>query len=211
MNPNDTLDPIPAAGDDDPSHDAGDVWPSAGPAKGLRVRLPVAIACLAVVGLAGAAGGAALKKPSSTTAVQAGAVGGNRLPGAVGPTGAAGANGAVGPNGAAGATGAVGPNGAAGATGAVGPNGAAGRLGGPGGGVVGTVSKVDGNTITVTQRDGTTATVVMSSDTAVSKTVSGTASDLTASTSIAVRGTTVDGKTTAQSITVNPAPGAGGR
>jgi len=188
MNPNDTLDPIPNPGDDT-SGDAGDVWPTAGPAKGLRVRLPVAIACLAVVGLAGAAGGAALKKPSSTTAAQAGAVGGNR---------------------AAGANGAAGMNGAAGANGAVGPNGATARLGGPGGGVVGTVTKVDGNTITVTQRDGTTATVVMSSDTAVSKTVSGSVSDLTAGTSIAVRGTTADGRTTAQSITVNPANGAGG-
>lgn len=127
MNPNDTLEPIPNSGDDT-SGDAGDVWPTAGPAKGLRVRVPVAIACLAVVGLAGAAGGAALKKPSSATAAQAGAVGGNR---------------------------------AAGANGAVGPNGATARLGGPGGGVVGTVTKVDGNTITVTQRDGTTATVVV--------------------------------------------------
>ncbi len=173
MNPNDTLDPIPSAGDPTVD-DAGDVWPTAGPAKGLRVRIPVAIACLAVVGLAGAAGGAALKKPSSSTAVQAGAVGGNR---------------------------------AAGANGAAGPNGAAARLGGPGGGVVGTVTKVDGNTITVAQRDGTTATVVMSSDTAVSKTVSGSVSDLTAGASIAVRGTTADGRTIAQSITVNPPPG----
>ena len=186
MNSNDTLDPIPTA--DDPRADAGDAWPSGGPTKGLRVRIPVAIACLAVVGLAGAAGGAALKKPSSSTAVQAGAVGGNR---------------ATNPNGAAGM------NGATGANGAVGPNGATTRFGGPGGGVAGTVTKVDGNTITVTQRDGTTATVVLSSDTTVSKTVSGSVSDLTAGTSIAVRGTTADGKTTAQSITVNPANGAG--
>ena len=175
MNPNDTLDPTPSSGDDT-SGDAGDVWPTAGPARGLRVRLPVAIACLAVVGLAGAAGGAALKKPSSTTVAQAGAVGGNR---------------------------------AAGANAAAGPNGATARLGGPGGGVVGTVTKVDGNTITVTQRDGTTATVVVPSEATVSKTVSGTLSDLTAGTSIAVRGTTADGKTTAQSVTVNPANGAG--
>ena len=156
--------------------DAGDLWPTAGPAKGLRVRLPVAIACAAVVALAGAAAGAALKKPAAATAVQAGGIGGNR---ALGNNGAAGAN-------------------------------AAGRLGGPGGGVFGTVTKVEGNTITVTQRDGTTATIVVPSGTAVTKTVSGSLSDLTAGTSIAVRGTTADGKTTAESITINPANGAAG-
>jgi hypothetical protein len=187
MNSNDTLDPIPTAGDPS-ADDAGDVWPTAGPAQGLRVRLPIAIACLAVVGLAGAAGGAALKKPASSTALQAGAVGGNR---------------------AAGANGAAGMNGGAGANGVAAPNGGAARFGGPGGGVVGTVTKVDGHTITVAQRDGTTATVVVPSEATVSKTVSGTLSDLTAGTSIAVRGTTTDGKTTAQSITVNPANGAG--
>lgn len=186
MNSNDTLDPIPATGD---TSDGDDVWPTAGPAKGLRVRLPVAIACLAVVGLAGAAGGAALKKPSSATAVQAGAVGGSR---------------------AAGANGAAGANSAVGANGPVGVNGAAGRLGGAGGGVFGTITKVDGNTITVTQRDGTTATVVVASGTTVSKTVAGSISDLTTGNSIAVRGTTADGKTTADSITINPANGSGG-
>lgn len=170
------------------THEKDDVWPTAGPAKGLRVRVPIAIASLAVMALVGAAAGAALKKAPASTAVQAGAVGGNRAFGA-------------GPNGAA-------PNGAAGA------NGAPGRLGGPGGGVVGTISKVEGNTITVTQRDGTTANVVVPSGATVNKTVSGSVSDLTAGTSIAVRGTTADGKTTAESITINPAngaPGAGGR
>ena len=66
---------------------------------------------------------------------------------------------------------------------------------------------MQGNTITVTQRDGTTATVVVPSGTAITKTVSGSLSDLTAGTSIAVRGTTADGKTTAESVTINPANG----
>jgi hypothetical protein len=79
-----------------------------------------------------------------------------------------------------------------------------------GGGVFGTVTKVQGNTITVTQRDGTTATVVVPSGTTITKTVSGSVSDLTAGTSIAVRGTTADGKTTAESVTINPANGAFG-
>jgi hypothetical protein len=167
MNPSDTLPPEANGDTDEP-------WPTAGPAKGLRIRLPIAIACLAVVALAGAAAGASLKKPSSTTAVQAGAVGRNRADGAAGANGAA----------------------------------ATGRFGGPGAGVFGTVTKVEGNTITVTQRDGTTATVVVPSGTSISKTVSGSLSDLTAGTSIAVRGTTADGKTTAESVTINPANGA---
>ncbi|HEV7864147.1 MAG TPA: hypothetical protein VGR20_15660, partial [Acidimicrobiia bacterium] len=76
MNANDTLPPVPApsaAGGDD---DASELWPSSGPAKGLRIRLPIAIAALVVFGLVGAAGGAAMKHTSSTT--QAGAIGNNR-------------------------------------------------------------------------------------------------------------------------------------
>ena len=99
------------------------------------------------------------------------------------------------------------------ANGAAGANGGAGLrapgAGGLGGGLFGTVSKVDGNTITLTQRDGTTTTVVMASGGSVSRTVSGSLADLTAGTSIAVRGATVDGKTTAESITINPANGGG--
>ena len=185
MNHDETLPPISnssGGGVGSAEADTGDLWPTAGPAKGLRIRLPVAVACLAVCALAGAAAGAALKKPEATTAVQAGGIAGGR---------------------------AFGNNGATGANGAALPNGAAGRLGGPGGGVFGTVTKVEGNTLTVTQRDGTTATVVVSSGTAVTKTVDGSVSDLTAGTSIVVRGTTTDGKTTAESISINPANGAG--
>jgi hypothetical protein len=173
MEPLETL-PPEASGDSD------ELWPTAGPAKGLRIRLPIAIACLAVVALAGAAAGATLKKPPSNSTVQAGAIGRNRANGAAGTSGAAGANGAAG---------------------------AAGRFGGPGGGVFGTITKVEGNTITVTQRDGTTATVVVPSGTTITKTVDGSLSDLKSGTSIAVRGTTANGKTTAESVTINPANG----
>ena len=178
MNPTDTL----------PEHESDDAWPTAGPTKGLRVRLPIAVAALAVVAFGGVAAGATLKKAPTST-VQAGAVGANRGTGTR-------ANGATGSNGAAGTNGATGT--------------AGGRFGGLGGGVVGTVSKVEGNTITVTQRDGTTSTVVVPSGTTISKTVSGALSDLTAGTTIAVRGTTADGKTTAESVTINPANGLGG-
>jgi hypothetical protein len=183
MNPTDTLPPVPSG---DETGRGDEAWPAAGPAKGLRVRLPIAIACLAVVGFGGAAAGAALKKPSSTTTVQSGAVRGNRANGATGTNGAASANGA---------------------------NGAAGRFGPGGGGVFGTVTKVEGNTVTVTQRDGTTATVEVPAGTTIEKTVSGSLADLKSGTQVAVRGTTAGGRTTAQSITINPAngfPGGGG-
>jgi len=181
MNDDETLPPIPQSsggGVGAAEADGGDAWPTAGPAKGLRIRLPIAIACLAVVALAGAAAGATLKKPSSTSTVQAGAIGRNRA------------------------------NGAAGTNGATGANGAAGRFGAGGGGVFGTITKVEGNTMTVTQRDGTTATVVVPTGTTITKTVDGSLADLKSGTSIVVRGTTADGKTTAQSVQINPANGA---
>ena len=187
MNPTDTLPPLPpdpAASSGASSGPAADEqWPAAGPSKGMRIRLPIAIAALVVVAFGGVAAGATLKKtPAITT--QAGSVRGNR---AFGGNGTAGANGG---------------------TGAAGANGA-GRFG-AGGGVFGTVTKVEGNTLTVTQRDGTTATVVVPSGTNISKTVSGSLSDVTAGTSIVVRGTTAGGKTTAEQISINPANGAGG-
>lgn len=174
MNANDTL---PPASDAEAGAGADELWPTNGPAKGLRVRLPIAIVALAVVGFVGVAAGASLKEPSSST--QNGAVaGGDRGPGNFGANGT--------------------------------PGGTGGRLGGQGGGVFGTVTKVDGNTITVTQADGSTATVVVPSGTTISKTVSGSLSDLTEGTSIVARATTADGKTTAQSVTINPGSGAGG-
>ncbi|HVW35194.1 MAG TPA: hypothetical protein VHL53_21860, partial [Acidimicrobiia bacterium] len=72
----DTLPPIPSATPTAAADDA-DVWPASGPAKGFRVRLPIAVAALVVVGLVGAAGGAALKKSSGPT-TQAGAISNNR-------------------------------------------------------------------------------------------------------------------------------------
>lgn len=187
MNANDTVPSrSPSSGSDVGAaySESDELWPTNGPAKGLRVRLPLAIGALAVVALVGVAAGAALKNPSSTS-TQGGAVAGaNRGPGNLPASGAPSGNGATG--------------------------GIGGRQGGAGGGIVGTVSKVDGNTITVAQADGSTATVVVASDAAITKTVSGSLSDLTNGTSIIVRGTTADGKTTADSVTINPANGAGG-
>jgi hypothetical protein len=177
MNPDDTLPPVPPASGS-PADDA-DLWPSSGPGKGFRVRLPIAIASLVVVALAGAAAGASLKHTSSTT-TQAGAIS-NRARNFPGATG----EGATGANGAA-------------------------RGFGQGGGVFGTVTKVDGNTVTVTQRDGSTATVVIPSTATISKTDSGTIADLKPGTSVVVRGTTANGTTTAQNVTIAPAGSTAG-
>ena len=177
----DTPPPVPSASPT-PSGDDPDAWPASGPARGLRVRLPIAIAALVVVGLVGAAGGAAMKK-SSSSATQSGAIAIGRAR--------------------------FGANGAPGANGATGANGAAGANAPGGGGVFGTVSKLEGNTVTITQRDGSTATVVVPSGTTITKTVNGSLSDLTSGTSVVVRGTTAGGKTTAQDITIAPAGGTG--
>ena len=57
-----------------------------------------------------------------------------------------------------------------------------------GGGVTGTVDKVDGNTITLTTAQGTTVTVAVTTDTPVLKSAAGTVSDIQAGTHLLVLG-----------------------
>jgi hypothetical protein len=76
----------------------------------------------------------------------------------------------------------------------------------PGGGrgdvTSGTVTSVDGDTITVTLADGSTVTVTTSADTTVTKTSDATVADLVAGEEIVVSGTKDDaGNVTATSIT----------
>ena len=98
----------------------------------------------------------------------------------------------------------------AGGGGTGGAGGGAGR-----GGTIGTVKSVDGNTITITTANGGTATVTIGSSTTVTKSETGSVSDITPGENIVVRGTTgTDGTTTAQSINVGNAPfgfGGGGQ
>src|SRR5690348_14270276 len=99
MNPDETLPPVPPSSGPAPAggEPAGDAWPASGPAKGFRIKLPVAIVAAVVIGLAGAAAGASLKKTPASSTSQSGAVA-NRprnFGGASGTgTGANGANGA---------------------------------------------------------------------------------------------------------------------
>ena len=85
MNPSDLLeDPVRPDSSDE-------AWSTSGPAKGLRLRLPVAAAVLVAVALLGVAGGASLEHSSSTTAVAAAAAGSNAAGAVPGTSGAAGA------------------------------------------------------------------------------------------------------------------------
>ena len=77
---------------------------------------------------------------------------------------------------------------------------------GAGGTTVGTVSKVDGNVVTLTTAQGTTVNVQLSPDTTIEKTVTGSAADLKDGVSVTVSGQRgADGAVTASSITVLPA------
>jgi hypothetical protein len=70
-------------------------------------------------------------------------------------------------------------------------------------GTVGTVEKVNGNMITVKTMQGTEQVVTVNSSTTVSKTVTGSVSDITAGTTIQVTGETqTDGSITANNISV---------
>ncbi|MEZ5179968.1 MAG: DUF5666 domain-containing protein [Acidimicrobiales bacterium] len=97
---------------------------------------------------------------------------------------------------------AAGPGGAAAVAGYGGPGG----MGFPGGmGTTGTISAIDGSTITVEatafgSSETTTMTVETSGDTTVTESVAGTVSDLAAGDNVVVMGATADGVVTAERI-----------
>ena len=71
-----------------------------------------------------------------------------------------------------------------------------------GGGVVGTIASIEGNTLTLTTQDGATVRVQASDTTLVERNVSGTVGDLAPGEQVVVAGTTNDdGSVTARSIT----------
>ena len=81
-----------------------------------------------------------------------------------------------------------------------------GRFGsGNGGAVVGQIISIDTNSITVKLRDGSSKIVILSGTTTINKQATGTKSDLTTGTSVAVFGqANSDGSVTAQSVQLNP-------
>lgn len=79
-----------------------------------------------------------------------------------------------------------------------------GRMNG-GGMVTGEIVSANSQSMTVRQQNGTTTTIYYSDSTDISKTSSGTFSDLSSGTDVAVTGTTnTDGSVTARSIRINP-------
>jgi hypothetical protein len=152
-----------------PSSPGDETWSTDGPPKGVRIRLPIGIAAIAVAALVGIWGGAQLKGDNASATVAAGGRG---------------ANGAF-------------PGGGRGA----------GANGQGGGATAGTVQSVNGNTITITDPQGATKTITLESNTTVTKSAAGSASDITTGETIVVRGSTnSDGSTTAQSVSI----GSGG-
>ena len=147
--------PSPGAG-----RDIDDQWQTENQPKGLHIRLPIAIAVVAVVALVGIWGGAQLKGNNASASVTASGQGPR--------TGQRG-------------------NGAGGA----------GR-----GGTAGTVQSVDGNTITITDAQGQTQTVTLQSGANITKTTTGSPSDITPGETIVVRQGTNNEGATVQIITI---------
>lgn len=90
-----------------------------------------------------------------------------------------------------------------------------GGLGGGGnaaaGGLSGTVSSVQGNTIKLMTSAGSTVTITLLPSTTISRTAAAGPSDITEGETITVRGqTAADGTTTAQTLAIIPAANAGG-
>ena len=178
-----TLDPnLPGQPPSGPPSHPDETWAASGPAKGIRVRLPLAIAVLAVVAMLGIFGGAQLKS-SNASATVAATGGTTRNRGQFSGGQFSGGPGAAG--------------------------------GGRGGATAGTVQSVNGNTITVTDAQGQTKTITLESGTTITKSTTGSASDITTGETIVVRGTAnSDGSTTAQSVSIGNGgfggPGGGG-
>ena len=169
-------------------------WPSAPPKSGVHLSLlTLIIGAVVLLGI-GFGGGALVFHKSSTASAASTSF---RNDGGFG----AGAQGQFPGNGGAG-------NGGAG-NGGAGNGGAAG--GGPnaGGfaraGAIGTITKVDGNTVYVKTQAGDTVTVTTSSATTVTKSSKAKVSDLAAGEVVIVRGDTSNGATAATSITASPA------
>lgn len=83
------------------------------------------------------------------------------------------------------------------------------RFGNGGGAVRGSVTAVSGNTMTVQLQDGSSKIVLLGSSATVTKSVNGTAADVTVGQSVMVLGTAnSDGSVTATQVQLNPTNGA---
>jgi hypothetical protein len=166
--------PFPELPADEPVED--DDWPVRGPAKGIRLRMPVAVLVTALLVAAGFWGGAIAEKShgSSTPSAAAGLAG--RFRGAGGATAAGGFGGGGGFGGAAGA---------AGTTSAA----------------TGTISVVNGNTLYVLTSTGSLVKVSLGQSTAVTRNAKAAADALRPGDSVVIQGAAAkNGDVTATSV-----------
>ncbi len=156
-----------------------DVWPTGGPPRGVRLRLPTALLTAGVVAALGFWGGAVVQRHrAGTTTSPARSATRAAAGGAVAGTGAT-------------------------------SGGGAGRGAGRGGGTVGTVKSIDGSTLYVTDATGNTVAVTTTDSSTVNKTDKGAVADIHPGDTVVVQGAkNPDGTTTAQSVTIG-APGTG--
>jgi hypothetical protein len=168
--------PFPEPAEDEPTDD--DEWPVRGPAKGIRLRMPVAILVTALLVAAGFWGGAIAEKNH----------GGSTASAATGLGARAAAGGFAGGGFRGGGFG----GGAAGAAGAAGGTSAA---------ATGTVSVVDGNTLYVLTSTGALVKVSLGQSTAVTRNAKTAADALRPGDSVVVQGSAAkNGNVTATSV-----------
>jgi hypothetical protein len=170
-----------------PHRDIDDQWQTERQPKGVHIRLPIAIATIAVVALVGIWGGAQLKGNNASASVTASSQGGQR-------------------NGQRG-------NGEFPFRGYGGPGAGQGQAGANGRGAsAGTVQSINGNTITLMDAQGQTQTITLQSNANITKTTTGSASDITPGETIVVRQMTDSSGATVQVITIGNGafPGFGG-
>ena len=180
--------PLP---EDDYIDDVDEEWVNKAP-KGLRVPAVVGILALILFAVSGFWGGAALQKhhdksKATTTAASAfsALAAGRRAAAAGGTTGTG-----------------TGTGGGGGFFG----GGTGGAGGGGGGRTTGTVSDVEGSTVFVTDASGSIVKVNLAPTTKISKTTSGSASDIQLGDTVVVTGAKgTDGSTAAQTVTIAPA------
>jgi hypothetical protein len=170
--------------------DEDDDWPVRGPARGIRLGLPVAGLVAVLLVAAGFWGGAVVEKNHGTS----GGGGSNSGLAALASRFRAGRGGTTGASGASGATGASGASGFPG-------------FGGSGSATAGTISVVDGNTLYVLTAAGSLVQVDLSSSTTITRNATAQADGLRPGDTVVIQGSTgSNGKVAATSVTA-VAPG----
>lgn len=170
--------------------DPADEWPVRGPARGIRLRLPLAALAASVLVAAGFWGGAVVEKGHASTSGAAAALAARFRGGAGTAAGAGGFRGGA----------------AGGFTGGAG--GFGGATGGTTAAATGTVSVVDGNTLYILTSSGSLVKVTLGQSTTVTRNAKASAVDLRPGDTVVVQGSTgTGGNVTATSIAAT-GPGA---